>query len=108
MLVGAQHNARIDSDPIIVFVCCILASDHQRIAKIFNYKFFCVLQINAMQGLASYCELGLIVKILTSMPYGKITSKDQHTNQNTACVLLYKNSMPHLSLVHHTPNLRVW
>ena len=55
-LVATQCNARIDSDPILVFLCVAsLYLIAKKIAKIV-IRNICVSQINAMQGLASHCE----------------------------------------------------
>ena len=58
-LVETQRDARIDSDPILVFLC--VAFLRQVSAKIFNYKILCFENYNAMQDLASLCELALNV-----------------------------------------------
>ena len=55
-LVATQRNARIDSDPILVFLCVVslrLITKKSRKGLIRN---ICVSQINTTQGLASYCE----------------------------------------------------
>ena len=58
-LVENQHDARIDLDPILALPC--IAFLHLVVKKppIFSAINLCVSRINAMQGLASLCELAL-------------------------------------------------
>ena len=60
-LVETQHDARIDSDPILAFTCvaflCLVVKNPQ----IFLVINLCFSRINAMQGLTSLCEPALIV-----------------------------------------------
>ena len=55
-LVETQRNARIDSDPILAFLCvgslCVIAKKSLKLLASKN----CVSRINTMQGLASLCE----------------------------------------------------
>ena len=55
-LVATQHNARIDLDPILAFLC--FASLRLITKKSLKYliRSICVSQINATQGLASHYE----------------------------------------------------
>ena len=55
-LVGMQHNARIDSDPILAYLCVAFL---RQIVKLLNINFY-ILQISATQGLASLCEPAFI------------------------------------------------
>ena len=53
MLIETHHNSRIDSDPILAFVCvAFLCLTGEKSLE----KFFGVSRINATQGLASLCE----------------------------------------------------
>ena len=58
-LVETQHDARIDSDPILAFLCVgSLRLIAEKSLKVLARK-ICVSQINATQGLASHCEPAL-------------------------------------------------
>ena len=60
-LVETQHDARIDSDPMLVFPCVAILRLVVKKPLTFLVINLCVLQNNAMQGLASLCEPGLYV-----------------------------------------------
>ena len=59
MLAETQHDTRIDSDPILAFLC--IAFLHQVVKKppTFLVINLCVSRINVTQILASLCELAL-------------------------------------------------
>ena len=67
-LVEMQHDARIDSDPILVFPCiaflCLVVKK-----PTFLVINLCVSRINAMQGLASLCELAFSLIILLHVTF---------------------------------------
>ena len=56
MLVETQHDARIDSDPILAFPCIAFLRLVVKKPPTFLVINLCVSQINAMQGLVSLCE----------------------------------------------------
>ena len=56
MLVEMQHDARIDSDPILAFLCVMFLRLVVKKSPAFEIINLCVSRINAMQGLASLCE----------------------------------------------------
>ena len=67
-LVETQHDTRIDSDPILAFPC--IAFLHLVVKKpTFLVINLCVSQINAMQGLASLCELAFSLIILLHVTF---------------------------------------
>ena len=60
MLVATQRNARIDSDPILAFLCfASLRLIAKKAIKVL-IRNICVSLINETQGLASHCEPSLI------------------------------------------------
>ena len=63
MLVEMHHDTRADSDPILALLCITFLRliVEKLLEKI--VRNFCILQINAMQGLASICELALRVLV---------------------------------------------
>ena len=58
-LVETQHNARIDSDPILAFPCVAFLRLVVKEPPTFLVINLCVSRINATQGLASLCEPAL-------------------------------------------------
>ena len=56
MLVEMQHDARIDSDPILAFPCVAFLRLVVKKPPTFLVINLCVSRINATQGLASLCE----------------------------------------------------
>ena len=55
-LVETQHNARIDSDPILVFPCVAFLHLVLKNPQLFLVINLCISRINATQDLASLCE----------------------------------------------------
>ena len=47
-LIGTQYDTRIELDPILAFLCCIQASDHQKVTKMFNFAFRKLTQCKAL------------------------------------------------------------
>ena len=83
-LVATQRNARIDSDPILAFLC--IASLHLITKKSLKIliRNICVSQINAMQGLVSHYEPALtVIYILGVHCTNKIVVTD-HTVVHTS------------------------
>ena len=66
-LVEMQHNARIDSDPILVFPCIAFLCLVIKKPLTFFVLNLCVSQINATQDLASLCEPALSHGILVQV-----------------------------------------
>ena len=59
-LVATQRNARINSDPILAFLCFASLRLIAKKALKVLIRNICVSQINATQSLASHCEPALI------------------------------------------------
>ena len=59
MLVETQHDARIDSDPILVFPCVVFLHQIVKNPPTFLVINLCVSRINVTQGLAALCEPAL-------------------------------------------------
>ena len=58
-LVETQHDARIDSDPILAFPCVVFLRLVVKKSPAFLVINLCVSRINTTQGLVSLCEPAL-------------------------------------------------
>ena len=73
-LVEMQHDARIDSDPILAFSCITFLHLVIKKSPTFLVINLCILQINVMQGLTSVYELAFNLRKYHYM-YLKIEKK---------------------------------